>query len=103
MRRLTATLASIAVLILAAPALGAPTCQDAALQTIKCGAAGAMPVGWRMSAAARWDQEMAHPAGPPAADPLDMILIVGAIFALLALMPPFDGSRDGDWDRQEGD
>jgi len=27
-------------------------------------------------------------------------LIVG-LFALIALMPEFDGWRDGDWDRQE--
>jgi hypothetical protein len=32
-----------------------------------------------------------------------MFYVVGAIFALIALMPPFDGGQDGDWDEQEGD
>jgi hypothetical protein len=29
--------------------------------------------------------------------------LVGGFFALIALMPDFDGWRDGDWDRQEGE
>jgi hypothetical protein len=29
--------------------------------------------------------------------------IIGGLFALIALMPDFDGWRDGDWDGQEGD
>jgi hypothetical protein len=28
---------------------------------------------------------------------------IGGLFALLALLPNFDGSRPGAWDRQEGD
>ena len=34
---------------------------------------------------------------------LCLIAIVGGLFALIALMPDFDGSQPGDWDRQEGD
>jgi hypothetical protein len=32
-----------------------------------------------------------------------MFYVVAAIFALIALMPPFDGAGEGDWDEQEGD
>jgi hypothetical protein len=28
---------------------------------------------------------------------------LGGLFALIALMPSFDGWREGDWDRQEDD
>ena len=62
-----------------------------------------MPVGWSLSDADRWDRDMAHPPGPAIDDPLRLIMLVGAVFALLALMPPFDGWKDGDWDKQEGD
>jgi hypothetical protein len=27
------------------------------------------------------------------------LCLIGALFALIALMPDFDGWRDGDWDR----
>jgi hypothetical protein len=31
------------------------------------------------------------------------ICFICGLFALIALMPDFDGSKGGDWDRQEGD
>ena len=31
------------------------------------------------------------------------ICFIGGLFALIALMPPFDGREGGDWGRQEGD
>ena len=92
-----------AVLLLAAPAaLGAPTCDNRNGDTVRCGTPGAMPVGWAPSPGDVLD----HPATPPELSPAEavaLIYILGAFFALIALMPEFDGWRDGDWDRQEGD
>lgn len=32
-----------------------------------------------------------------------VMAVAGAIFAKIALMPPFDGREGGDWDEHEGD
>ena len=87
-------LVAIAVILAAGPASAGPTCQDRAGAPIRCGTPGAMPVGWTAPASAR---EAAQPLS--ARDTLALIALVGAIFALIALMPRFDGN----WDRQEGD
>jgi hypothetical protein len=31
------------------------------------------------------------------------VCLIGGLFALIALMPDFDGARDSDWDRQQGE
>ncbi len=31
---------------------------------------------------------------------ISVVCCVGGLFALIALMPDFDGRRDGDWDRR---
>jgi hypothetical protein len=95
--------AATAVLLLGAPAaVAAPTCDNRSGDTVKCGTPGAMPVGWAPSPGDVLD----HPATPPDLNPAEvvaLIYILGAFFALIALMPEFDGWRDGDWDKQEGD
>jgi hypothetical protein len=95
--------AAAAALLLAGPtAVAAPTCDNRNGETVKCGTAGAMPVGWAPSPADVLD----HSATPPELNPAEavaLIYIVGGFFALLALMPPFDGWREGDWDEQEED
>jgi hypothetical protein len=95
---------SLALLILAAPmAAAAPTCLDRNGDTIRCGTKGAMPVGWKPTAQFMWDKEISRPAE----ENLDMlakvICALALFFAMIALMPKFDGSRAQDWDRQEGD
>jgi hypothetical protein len=78
------------------PATAAPTCLDHNGATIRCGAPGAMPVGWQ-------------PDGPTAAAPEEtsapgwaelagLAAVLGGLFTLLALMPEFDG-----WDRRDED
>ncbi len=84
-----------------AAADAAPTCRDQNGGTIRCGTRGAMPVGWSpppRSAAA----DLA-PAALSAREGWALAALVGAVFALIALMPRFDGWSPGDWDRQEGD
>ena len=79
--------------MLATPALAAPTCQNAGGATVQCATSGAMPVGWR-----------SLDAGPSSASPPNLFLVlglvgvIGGLFALIALMPEFDGG----WDEQEG-
>jgi hypothetical protein len=97
-----AALALAIPLMAAFPALAAPTCDNRNGETVKCGTPGAMPVGWAPSPA----DIVNHAPTPPDLNPAEvaaLIYILGAFFALLALMPEFDGSRDGDWDEQDGD
>jgi hypothetical protein len=87
------------VLLLAGPAPAAPTCQDRNGLTIKCGVQGAMPVGWSLP----FEERRFKPAGPSASELLGLIATIGLLFALIALLPEFDGTSSSDWDKQEGD
>ena len=90
-------------MLLAAPAAAAPTCQTANGQTIKCGAAGAMPVGWKLPAEqyrALHDQDQ---TGPEIFKWLQAICAVGVLFAIMAAMPDFESTRPGEWDSEEKD
>jgi len=82
--------------LLATPALAAPTCQDRNGDTIKCGAPGAMPVGWTLPPEESWRLRLAH-TETPAGDVLKVAAGLALFFALIALMPRFDGRRDQDW------
>lgn len=85
-----------ATALLAAPvAQAAPTCQDRAGVTTRCGAVNAMPVGWSLPADERAPSEGADPSP---LQWLGLIAAVGGLLALFALLPAFDG-----WDRTEGD
>lgn len=88
---------------IAPPVVAAPTCQDLQGHVARCGTAAAMPVGWSPSAAQIFDRPTADRDSPGPARIAAMIYVVGAIFALIALMPPFDGRDGADWDEQEGD
>jgi hypothetical protein len=88
--------------LLAATAVdAAPTCDNRNGDTVKCGTPGAMPVGWAPSAADLVDRPTDPGLSP--AEAVALVYILGAFFALIALMPEFDGRQDGDWDEQEGD
>jgi hypothetical protein len=99
MRPSILAIAAAAVLLAAPAARAAPTCQDRNGETMRCGTPGAMPVGWTPPPRDR----QSGPAPPTAEVLLGLIYGVGGLFALIALMPPFDGWSPGDWDRQEGD
>jgi len=105
---------SVAVLLITAslaapPALAAPTCQTQNGATIRCGTPGAMPVGWNLSPQQRLDRHVPgpdYPTGPnyPTGNEfLKLLCIMGVFFALMALLPEFDGQRAGAWGKQEGD
>jgi hypothetical protein len=85
------------VLLLATPALAAPTCEGQEGQAMRCGAPGAMPLGWTAPEENR---------RAPSADRRDVLEAAGLIvllFALIALLPEFDGSRSEDWRPQDGE
>jgi hypothetical protein len=80
--------------------LAAPTCQDRNGDTIRCGTQGAMPVGWTLPPEERLEKERLHPPIYPSTNTLlEIACALGVFFALLALMPDFEG----EWDKQEGD
>ncbi len=98
MRNLLLAAITAAILTTAPAAIAAPTCQDRNGDTIRCGTEGAMPVGWTLPGPQRL-QVLA--ARPPVA-PVNMVglgLFLLGFFALLALLPDFDGK----WDPQERD
>jgi hypothetical protein len=103
MRRSILALAAAAALLAAPAAHAAPTCQDRNGDTVRCGAPRAMPVGWTLPSEERRARQASAPEGPTADELWGVIAFVGGLFALIALMPDFDGRRASDWDRQEGD
>jgi hypothetical protein len=84
-------------LLLGAPcAHAAPTCLDRQGATMRCGTSGAMPVGWTLPPGER----AAEPSGAPRArGMIGLTLFLGGLFALIALLPDFEGR----WDRQATD
>ena len=95
------TAIAAALLFAASTVHAAPTCDDRSGQTVKCGTPTAMPVGWAPSPADIIDRPVEPGLSP--AETVALIYILGAFFALLALMPEFDGWQEGDWDEQEED
>ena len=87
-------------LLISTPALPAPICLTRAGDAVHCDAKGAMPLGWQLppDEAARREMNQPHPR------PSDVLKVVAGLvlfFALIALMPEFDGAGDEDWDTQE--
>jgi ABC-type amino acid transport substrate-binding protein len=98
MRSSLLALIAIAALFAAPMAKAAPTCQNTSGDTIRCGVAGAMPVRWTLPAEQR-ARVLAGRTGEPPPNLLGPGLFLIGFFALLALLPDFDGQ----WDRQEQD
>jgi hypothetical protein len=101
MRAKALSLVLAAALLTASAASAAPTCQNKYGDTARCGAEGAMPVGWSLPPAEREYWRPSTPMG--SAEVFGLVSIIGGFFALVALMPKFDGSKGEDWDRQEDD
>jgi hypothetical protein len=89
MRLSIVALVAAAALSAAGVAHAAPTCVDESNLVRRCGTPGAMPVGWTPPDAASAPQ----PAPEDPSTVFSLICIVGGLFALIALMPDFDG----DW------
>ena len=88
--------AVLALALLATPALAAPICLNRAGDMVHCEAPGAMPLGWTLPAAEAQARKLAHP-GPPAVEIWKVAGLLALFFALIALLPRFDGRRDKDW------
>jgi len=67
------------------------------------GTPGAMPVAWRPTARQLLDMRLARPPQEVGFEVLGSVCLLGALVALIALMPQFDGWEPGDWDEQEGE
>jgi hypothetical protein len=103
MRARTPIFVCLWLLFAAHDAQAAPTCQDKTGITTKCGTPGAMPVGWTPTPAQVLARESANPPGADGHELWQAVCVVALFLALIALLPDFDGSRAGDWDRQEDD
>jgi hypothetical protein len=86
------------VLFVALVTLAARACLRRNGDAIRCGTPSAMPVGWTPLPRQLAERLASMPAGPNLDKILTIACIIGAIFALIALMTRFDG----EWDRQEG-
>jgi hypothetical protein len=78
-----------AFIMCAAPAVAAPICQDRAGNPARCGAAGAMPLGWTAP------EEDRHIARANRADVISAVAIVVLLMALIGLLPDF---KQEQWD-----
>ena len=103
MRCSLAAPALAAFLLTASPGLAAPTCQDANGATARCGTVGAMPVGWSQSRDGAFDRVGDSDDGLTPRRLVGLVLAIGSIFALIALMPDFDGWAPGDGNLRDGD
>jgi hypothetical protein len=94
-RRAAAGLALGAGLLLGTAAAAAPTCVDSAGQTVRCEAPAALPVG----AIPEPDADAAHDSEFPLPAPatlFGLVCVLGGLFALIGLMPDFDGWGPGE-------
>ena len=93
MRRSLLALITAASLFSASAAMAAPTCQDINGGTIRCGTAGAMPVGWALPLQPRFEAaDWVNPIEPRQL--LELICLLGIYFSLLAMLPDFEGWSD---------
>jgi hypothetical protein len=90
--------AALALALSAYPALAGPTCVDRGGEMIRCATPGAMPVGWDLPGQQR-DRLAARGDDPGMGKLIGLIGFLGGIFALIALLPDFEGR----WDSQATD
>jgi hypothetical protein len=95
--------ALVAFLLAASAAQAAPTCLNDNAETVRCATPGAMPLGWTPSPQRLMELQASRAPGPDANTVLEAFVVIALFLAAIALLPEFDGTRPGDWDRQEGD
>ncbi len=93
----------IPALLFAPVAVAAPTCQNRDGTTIRCGAAGALPVGQTVAPEEFNRRQAALQADSDPHALSHAIYFVCLLLALIAFLPEFDGRTDADWDEQERD
>ena len=95
MRRILLALLLCAVAGSFSPAWAAPTCQDRSGNTVHCGTANAMPLGWTAPEADR------HFPGPDRGDAITAAAIVVLLLLLIGLLPDFGQEQWGNPDRSD--
>jgi len=85
------------------PTVAAPTSQDANGTTTRCGTPNAMPVGWQLSAEEFHQRQEALGNVFDSRTLMSALALIAALFAIITLLPDFDGRSGNDWDEQEGD
>ncbi len=83
----------------ASAAVAAPTCVSVQGEMARCGAAGAMPVGWAPPQAVSAARRTGEADGSDVERLAGLGAFLAGLFGLIALMPDFEGR----WDRQHGD
>jgi hypothetical protein len=78
-----------------ASASAGPTCEDRAGEAVRCEDARAMPPGWTLSLDDRLKQSASEPPDPTPAQLGGVFVLIFLFFALIALMPDFDGWSAG--------
>lgn len=97
MTRTLSALAAAAFLTASSAHASPPACNTVTGENARCGEAGAMPFGWTPpDAILERQRELTLPAWPQL---LSLAGLLGSFFALIALMPKFDGN----WEAEEGD
>jgi hypothetical protein len=89
----------LVLVLCATPVMAAPTCQTIHGDTIRCATPGAMPVHW----SAPPEQWHPHTGRGSAGDLPQVLMVLALFFAMIALLPDFDGRNASDWDKQEED
>ena len=95
MRNFVAATVLVLAVALGAQAEAAPTCVTRAGETVRCGTANAMPVGWRLPPQQRIERLRTLPR-PSGADILKLVCALGVFFSLMALLPDFEHWREAD-------
>jgi len=96
MRTLILPIAFAASLLATTAANAGPTCENRSGQAVRCATPGAMPLGWALPADERVGASSYDSLSPT--QWFGLISLIGGLFALIALMPDFDG-----WDREAED
>lgn len=89
-------------LMLAAPARAAPICQSRLGDWVHCDAPGAMPLGWKVPDDVYTARVLSRTPPAQRRDFIDLGAVLLSLFALIALLPEFDGSQGKDWQDRDG-
>ncbi len=94
--------ALVAGMLLDAPAaVAGPICEDRAGEAVRCEDPRAMPLGWTAPLDQRLKRADQGPPEPTAAELGGVFALILLLFALIALMPDFDGWTAGATDKME--
>ncbi len=94
--RLFAIIVAAALLVRASVAIAGPICENRAGEAVRCEDPRAMPPGWTLPLDERLRRPDPGPPEPTAVELGGVFALVLLVFALIALMPDFDGWTVGE-------